>query len=123
MVSTTGAPRWKLGLTTVPVELIEADGFEARRQTFIRNRHGDKDNLKLGRVYQHMLAVRGCSYRDLAEILEVSHGTVRNQLLYPQAWDLLSMHGQRLVDDAGQPVEPECYSSAWPPTPRPWSPR
>ncbi len=74
--------------------VIEADEFEARRQTLIRNRHGNKDNLKLGRVYADMLAAHGLSYRELAEILEVSQGTVRNQLLYPMAWDLLSMHGQ-----------------------------
>jgi ParB-like chromosome segregation protein Spo0J len=73
------------GLDTVPIEIIEADEFEARRQTLIRNRTGRKDNVKLGRVYADMLAARGLSYRELGEILSVSEGSVRNQLLYPQA--------------------------------------
>ena len=68
------------GLPTVPIEVIEADEFEARRQTIIRNRTGRKDNLLLGRVYRDMLTERNLNNRELGEMLGVSEGTIRNQL-------------------------------------------
>jgi ParB-like chromosome segregation protein Spo0J len=98
-----------VGLAMVPVEVIEADEFEARRQTLIRNRTGRKDNLKLGRVYRDMLAERSLSNRELAEILQVSEGSIRNQLLYPECWELLREQGERGMTESGAPIEPECY--------------
>jgi ParB-like chromosome segregation protein Spo0J len=98
------------GLAAVPIERIEADEFEARRQTLIRNRTGRKDNLKLGRVYRDMLAERQFSNRELGDLLGLSEGSIRNQLLYPQAWDLLREKGERGMAESGQPMQPECYS-------------
>ena len=47
-----GEHNWRaakeVGFTEVPVQREDADDFEARRQTLIRNRTGKKDNLKLG---------------------------------------------------------------------------
>ena len=98
------------GLSSVPIEVIEADDFEARRQTLIRNRTGSKDNLKLGRVYRDMLAAPGISNRVLAKMLLVTEGSIRNQLLHPLAWDLLREKGSRLLRPDGEPMSPEAYS-------------
>jgi ParB-like chromosome segregation protein Spo0J/ribosome-binding protein aMBF1 (putative translation factor) len=108
-----GEHNWRaageVGLTEVPVELVEADDFEARRQSLVRNRTGRKDNLKLGRQYRHMLALSGLSNRELGEILQISEGSVRNQLLYPECWELLRLKGERGMTESGAPIEPECY--------------
>jgi DNA-binding XRE family transcriptional regulator len=67
--------------------------------------------LKLGRVYRDMLEQRpGMSNCDLGEILSASEGSVRNQLLYPLAWDLLREKGERALNARREPIEPECYS-------------
>jgi DNA-binding XRE family transcriptional regulator len=102
-----------VGLPTVPIEIIEAGEFEARRQTIIRNRTGRKDNLLLGRCYRDMLDERNVgnqqfSNRELADTLGISEGSVRNQLLYPEAWELLREHADRCTN-AGQPISPEAY--------------
>jgi ParB-like chromosome segregation protein Spo0J len=97
------------GLGEVPVQLIEADEFEARRQTLIRNRHGKNDSLKLGYVFRDMLAARALSNRQLAEFVAVSEATVRAQLLYPQAWDLLREKAGERCSNAGQPISTEAY--------------
>jgi hypothetical protein len=99
----------EIGLPTVPIEIIEADEFEARRQTIIRNRTGRKDNLLLGRVYSDMLMERNMSNRELAETLDISEGSVRNQLLYPEAWECLCEKGARCTNPGGRPTSPEAY--------------
>ena len=55
------------GISEVPVELVEADEFEARRQTLIRYRTGRKDNIKLGRVYADMLAAAASAIASSAK--------------------------------------------------------
>jgi ParB/RepB/Spo0J family partition protein len=76
------------GLTEVPCELVEADDFEAMRQTYKRNQHGTHDPVALGRMFRRMMEGRGLSGRAFAEEIGVSEGTVRNALLYAEAADL-----------------------------------
>jgi ParB-like chromosome segregation protein Spo0J len=79
----------ELGMKEVPCEVVEADDFEAMRQSFRRNRHGrPTDPLRVGQMFKRMIAARGLSLRDLAKMLDVSEGTIRNVLLYPQALEL-----------------------------------
>ena len=77
-----GEHNWRaaeaVGLTTVPVEVVEADPFEARRQTFTRNLTGDNHAVKLGRMFAEMMTMKGMSGRDLAAAIGVTEGTVRN---------------------------------------------
>jgi ParB-like chromosome segregation protein Spo0J len=75
-------------LTAIPIEVVEVDDFEARRQTFVRNLTGSWHKVRLGRMFADMLARRGLSNRDLAAELGCSEGTVRNTLLYARAADL-----------------------------------
>jgi hypothetical protein len=76
------------GMTSVPCEVIEADDFEAMRQTYKRNRHGSPDRVLLGRMFQRMMKRRRLSGRRLARQIDVSEGTVRNALLYAKAADV-----------------------------------
>jgi len=72
------------GLGSIPCEIIEADDFEAMRQTFKRNQHGTHDPVRLGSMFRQMMEERGLSRRALAEEITVSEGTVRNALLYAE---------------------------------------
>lgn len=104
------------GLAEVPVEIVEADDFEARRQTFVRNLSGDWHKVRLGRMFVEMQTLQDqcveedmqyaidegtagygifrdpanrASNRTLAKWLGVSEGTVRNMMLYARAADLV----------------------------------
>jgi ParB/RepB/Spo0J family partition protein len=77
----------EVGLEQVACEVIDADDFEAMRQTYKRNRHGTHNPVLLGRMLKRMLAERGLSRRALADEMEVSEGTIRNALLYADAAD------------------------------------
>ena len=46
------------GLSEVAAEVVEADDFEARRQTYKRNQHGEHDPVLLGRMFRHMMDER-----------------------------------------------------------------
>jgi hypothetical protein len=72
-------------MTSVPCEVIELDEFEAMRQTYKRNRHGNPDPVLLGRMFRRMMGLRRLSGRALAREIMVSEGTVRNALLYADA--------------------------------------
>jgi ParB/RepB/Spo0J family partition protein len=76
------------GLASVACEVVDADDFEARRQTYKRNQHGSNDPVKLGRMFRGMMAARALSQRELAMAVQVSEGTVRNALLYGKAADV-----------------------------------
>jgi hypothetical protein len=76
------------GLREVLCEVIEADSFEAMRQTYKRNQHGEHDPVLLGHMFRQMLKERQLSCRKLAEEICVSEGTVRNAILYAEAADL-----------------------------------
>jgi ParB-like chromosome segregation protein Spo0J len=76
------------GLEEVPCEVIQADDFEARRQSLTRNRHGTNDPVKLGRLFRHMIAAGGLSGRELGRAINLSEGTVRNFLRYAEAADV-----------------------------------
>jgi ParB family chromosome partitioning protein len=80
-----------VGLSEVPCEIIEADDFEAMRQTYKRNQHGTHDPLLLGRMFRRMMESRSLSARSLAEAIAVSEGTVRNALLYAEAGHIVRM--------------------------------
>jgi ParB/RepB/Spo0J family partition protein len=97
-----GEHSWKAarecGLTEVPCEVIEVDTFEAMRQMLTRNRHGDNDPVKLGRLYQRMMGERDLSQRALATEIGISEGTIRNFLAYAEAAKMRN-------DYAGSPAE------------------
>jgi ParB/RepB/Spo0J family partition protein len=76
------------GLKEVPCEVIDADEFEAMRQTYKRNQHGTHDPVLLGRMFRQMIEARSLSARSLAEEIGVSEGTIRNNLIYADAADL-----------------------------------
>ena len=58
----------EVGLIDVPCEVVEADTFEAMRQTFKRNQHGTHNPVRLGQMFRAMLTMRGgLSMRALAE--------------------------------------------------------
>jgi ParB/RepB/Spo0J family partition protein len=77
-----------VGLSEVPCEVLDADDFEAMRQTYKRNQHGTHDPLLLGRMFCRMMESRNLSARALAEEIAVSEGTVRNAMLYVEAADM-----------------------------------
>jgi hypothetical protein len=78
----------EVGSAEVPCEVIDADDFEAMRQTYKRNQHGTHDPVLLGRMFRRMVEARGISRRELAAEMDVSEGSVRNALLYADAADL-----------------------------------
>jgi ParB/RepB/Spo0J family partition protein len=92
-----------VGLTDVPCEIVEVDEFEARRQTFKRNQHGTHNPLRLGQMFQQMMADRSLSQRALAAEIEVSEGTVRNALVYAEAATL--RNGYAAAPREAPPVE------------------
>lgn len=95
----------EVGLETVSAEVIEADDFESRRQTYKRNQHGEHDPVLLGRMFRDMMAQRELSQRALAKEITVSEGTIRNALLYAEAADLRNSYAQEKgleVDGAAQ---------------------
>ena len=88
----------EVGLTEVLCEVIDADDFEARRQTFKRNQHGTHDPVRLGRMFQHMKAARRLSQRKLAEAVGVSEGTIRNAVVYAEAAKLRNRYAKAEED-------------------------
>lgn len=96
----------KAGLKRIPCEIIEADDFEAMRQTYKRNQHGTHTPILLGRFFRRMMEDRGLSQRALAKEIEVSEGSIRNALHYEQAagvrndyaWEKLTVRQVRLYN-------------------------
>jgi ParB/RepB/Spo0J family partition protein len=86
-----GEHQWRAardaGLAQLPCEVVDADDFEARRQTVRRNLRGENNLVRYGRLCREMQALRVLSNRQLAEELGVSEGHVRNALLYAKAAD------------------------------------
>lgn len=76
------------GLTEIAVEVVNIDYFEARRQTFKRNQHGEHDPVLLGRMFREMMDDRELSQRGLAKEIGISEGTVRNATLFVEAAEL-----------------------------------
>jgi ParB/RepB/Spo0J family partition protein len=76
------------GLAEVTCEVIEADDFEAMRQTYKRNQHGTHDRAALGKMFRRMMGERGISNRQLAKEINVSEGTIRNALTFAEAAEL-----------------------------------
>ena len=91
------------GLESITAEVIDVDDFEARRQTFKRNQHGEHDPVLLGRMFRDMMAERDLSQRALAKEITVSEGTIRNALLYAEAAGLRNRYAldQGDADDNG----------------------
>jgi ParB/RepB/Spo0J family partition protein len=84
----------KVGLAEIPCEVIDADDFEAMRQTYKRNQHGTHEPIKLGRMFQRMMEDRKLSQRDLAKEIAVSEGTVRNALEFAKAEDVRNSYAE-----------------------------
>lgn len=97
----------EVGLAEVPCEVIEVDDVEAMRQTYKRNRHGNDDALRLGRMFKRMMDTRGLSQRSLAKEIEISEGTIRNGLIYSDAADARNSypHGEMVKENAETPDE------------------
>ena len=102
-----GEHGWKaakeVGLDLVPCEVLTVDDFEAKRQTYKRNRHGTHNPVRLGQMFAGMMRERKLSQRALAKEIEVSEGTIRNGLDYAKAasvrndyaWDCLTVRQVR----------------------------
>jgi ParB/RepB/Spo0J family partition protein len=75
----------EVGLAEVTCEVIEADDFEAMRQTYKRNQHGTHDRAALGEMFKRMREERDISNRELAKEINVSEGTIRNALIFAEA--------------------------------------
>src|SRR5262245_17761569 len=96
----------KAGFKTIPCELIEADDFEAMRQTYKRNQHGTHVPILLGQFFQRMMKERDLSQRALAKEIDVSEGSIRNALQYVHAasvrndyaWEKLTVRQVRLYN-------------------------
>lgn len=69
-------------------EVIQADDFEAMRQTYKRNQHGRHHRLKEGELFRRMMDAKGLNRSEVAEQAEVSEGTVRNALEYVEALEI-----------------------------------
>ena len=78
----------EVGQAEIPCEVIEADDFEAMRQTYKRNQHGTHDRVALGQMFRRMMDERSISNRQLAKEINVSEGTIRNGLLFAEAAEL-----------------------------------
>src|SRR5215471_18090491 len=78
----------EVGLAEVPCEVVAVDDFEAMRQTYKRNQHGTHNPVRLGQMFQQMMADRELSQRALAAAIEISEGTVRNAISYAEAASL-----------------------------------
>jgi ParB/RepB/Spo0J family partition protein len=76
------------GLTEITCEVVDADDFEAMRQTYKRNQHGTHNPVRLGRMFQKMMTGRNLSLRELARNINVSEGTVRNAVAFAAAAEL-----------------------------------
>ncbi len=104
---TDGEHSWRAartcGFAEVPCEIIEADDFEAMRQTITRNRHGTINAVRMGRLLLRMMRERGLSQRALGQEIGLSEATVRNFVGYANAADLRNCCARQPGD--GQPVD------------------
>lgn len=73
------------GLSEVPCQIVDADDFEAMRQTYCRNQHGKHNHLLEGLMFEEMIRLKGLTQRALATEFGISDGTVRNSLEYVDA--------------------------------------
>jgi ParB-like chromosome segregation protein Spo0J len=113
----------KLGRSEVACEVVEVDDFEARRQTYKRNRHGTTDQVRLGRMFRQMMESRGLTGRGLAKEILVTEGTVRNALDHARAADLRNSYAPGQGDEQVAPLpvrqvrdylkQPEDRRDAW----------
>jgi ParB-like chromosome segregation protein Spo0J len=94
----------EIGLGEVPCEIIQADEFEALRQTYVRNLQGSRDPLRTGRLFQRMLELRGMSLesvsqREFARENNLNEATLRNYLLYARAAEVRNRYAPETGDD------------------------
>ena len=75
-------------MSSVPCVVIEADDFEAMRQTYKRNLRWRKLPLALGVLFQRMMQERDLSIRGLAREIDVPEATIRHHLDYAKAAEL-----------------------------------
>jgi hypothetical protein len=94
------------GLKEVPCEVVEANGLEARRLTFVRGQHGTRDPLATGRLFRQMLDLTGMaadasatSLRKFARDNNISEGTLRNYLLYARAAEVRNRYAPEIADE------------------------
>ncbi len=88
----------KLGFPAIDCEIIGADDFEAMRQTYKRNQHGKHDPVLQGRMFRQMREQAGLSNRELGRQMEVSEGTVRNSILWADAFDLRNSYAPETAE-------------------------
>jgi len=86
----------ELDLPEVPCEVLDIDDFEARRQTYKRNSHGQNDPLKLGQMFDQMRKAKKLSVRKLAKEIDLPEATVRNYLAYVRALSLRTEHTEHI---------------------------
>ncbi len=97
----------EVGLQEVAAEVVKVDDFEARRQTYKRNQHGEHDPVLLGRMFKQMMAERDLSQRQLAEEVSVSEGTIRNMLTYFDAWEVRNSYAEGVSLEAAEKAQKE----------------
>src|SRR5215218_10111638 len=94
----------EVGLSEIPCEVIEADDFEAMRQTYKRNQHGTHDRVALGHMFRRMMNERGMSGRALAKEISVSEGTIRNAVLFAEAGELRNSYALSVGNEKWNPA-------------------
>jgi ParB family chromosome partitioning protein len=105
-----GEHRWaaakQAGLEEVCCEVVDADDFEALRQTFVRNERGKRDPLRTGRLFLRMMDQRqiggspsGNARRAFAREINVNETTLRNYLLYVRAAEVRHRYAPDGGDD------------------------
>ena len=88
----------EVGLSDVLCEVVEADDFEAMRQTYKLNQHGTHDPVRLGKMFQRMKKARRLSQRKRARAIGVSEGTIRNAVIYAEAANLRNGYAESQED-------------------------
>jgi hypothetical protein len=74
----------KVGLTEVQCQVCDMDDFEAMRQTYKRNLHGNCNPVLLGKMFETMMEMRSFSCRALVKEIRVSDGTVATPFATPR---------------------------------------
>jgi hypothetical protein len=74
-------------LTEILCEVRDLDDFQARRETYKRNRGGKDSPVLLGRMFCAMMQERRLSCRKLAKEIDVPEATIRHHINYAKAAD------------------------------------
>lgn len=88
----------QVGLKEILCEVRNLDDFEARRETYKRNRGGKDNPVLLGRMFLEMKRDRQLSLRKLARKTDIPESTIRHNIKYAEAADRRSRYVGRSRD-------------------------